>query len=243
MIDQALQRAIDSLALPNVLIGHRLITPGDEFALFEQEAVSIDSSAVEMRRASGAVRIVGRSLLARLGYPECAVPKTPSGAPSWPAGVTGSFAHDERVAIAAVALRRDVDSVGIDVEPAEALEPNMLPVVATPQERARIGDAPLNGRLLFAAKEAVYKAVYPLDRIFLDYHDIDVDLAGRKAIARNGRVISLRFCLSTHLVVLALTRGVPATTSCVPKSSIRAFRTRQKATSRHSTRPRISCNT
>ena len=201
--DSSLASAIDALSVPGVMIGHRLISPGDEHALMPQEAHAFASSVVEVRRASGAARIVARALLAQLGHPECVLPKAASGAPIWPAGVIGSLAHDSRVAIAAVGRRRDVGALGIDVEPAEFLPSELLELVATPQERERIGDDPYHGRLLFAAKEAVYKAVYPLDRTFLDHHDVQVNFADRKAIVRNGRVVELRFCIAAHLVVLA----------------------------------------
>ena len=69
----------------------------------------------------------------------------------------------------------------------------MLELIATPQELRKIADDPLRGKLLFAAKEAVYKAVYPLDRVFLEFHDIEVDLAGRKAVTRAGRAVALRY--------------------------------------------------
>ena len=81
---------------------------------------------------------------------------------------------------------------------------DMLEMIATPQELRRIADDPLRGKVLFAAKEAVYKAVYPLDRVFLEFRDIEVDLAGRRAMTRTGRVVALRFRLSSHVVVLAL---------------------------------------
>jgi len=97
--------------------------------------------------------------------------------------------------------------LGIDVEPAELLPPELLDLIATPREQLRICDDPYRGRLLFAAKEAVYKAVYPLDQMFLDHHDIHVDLADRKAVLRNGRVVELRVCMAAHLVVLALIRA------------------------------------
>jgi 4'-phosphopantetheinyl transferase EntD len=203
-VDPSLRQAIKSLSLPGLLIDHRLISLGDEFALLEEETESIASRVVKVRRASGAARIVGRQLLARLGFAPCALPKGPSGAPIWPAGIAGSFAHDDSVAVAAVGMSRDVGAVGIDIEPAALLPPDMLELVATPREQLRIDDDPCRGRLLFAAKEAVYKAVHPLDQMFLDYHAIQVDLAGRKAVLRNGRVFELRFCISAHLVVLAL---------------------------------------
>jgi 4'-phosphopantetheinyl transferase EntD len=204
--DSALQPALDALAFAGVAIGHRLISPGDENALLPQEAPAFAASVVKVRRASGAARIVARHLLTRLGEHECALPKGPSGAPIWPAGIVGSLAHDARVAVAAIGMRRDVAALGIDVEPAEALPPDLLEMVATPRELRKIGDDPYRGRLLFVAKEAVYKAVHPLDQTFLDHHDVEVDLAGRKAIVRDGRTVELRFCISTHLVVLAFLR-------------------------------------
>lgn len=205
--DPSLQRAIEALSLPGVLAGHRLISAGDEGALLPEEQHSITATTIGVRRASGAARRVARALLARLGFPGCALPRTASGAPEWPADVTGSLAHDARVAVAAVAMRRDVRSLGIDVEPAEPLPPELVDIVATDEERRRIGEDPYRGRLLFAAKEATYKAVYQLDQQFLDFPDIEVDLAGRKAVVRNGRVLDLHFCCATHLVVLALVRA------------------------------------
>jgi Phosphopantetheinyl transferase component of siderophore synthetase len=55
-------------------------------------------------------------------------------------------------------MRADVGALGIDVEPAECLPSELLDLVATPQERLNLGDDVYRGRLLFVAKEAVYKA-------------------------------------------------------------------------------------
>ena len=126
-----------SLAVPGILIGHRVIQPGDETALLETEIKTITSPAPEKRRASGAARIVGRALLKQLGVPEGAIPKRVSGAPLWPDGVTGSFAHDQLVAVAAAGLRKNVGAVGIDIEPATMLPDDMFDLVTTPTERSR----------------------------------------------------------------------------------------------------------
>src|SRR5215475_15727645 len=144
--DPALQSAIDALSFPGIMIGHRLISPGDEHALLPEEAPTFASSVVKVRRASGAARVAVRQLLARLGYPECPVPRAPSGAPIWPMGVVGSLAHDARVAVAAVGRSRDVAALGIDVEPAQCLPPELMDMIATPQERLEIGDDPFRGR-------------------------------------------------------------------------------------------------
>ena len=202
--DQQFGLSLGTLAPAGILIGHRLITVGDEHALMPEEAGAFARSAVQVRRASGAARIVARTLLDRLGYEKTALPKSLGGAPIWPKGVLGSLAHDSRVAVAAVATSENLEGVGIDVEPAEILPADLLHLVTTPRERTRIESDPYRGRLFFVAKEAVYKAVYPLDREMLGHHDVEVDLANRQATVRNGRVCKLRFCISTHLVALAL---------------------------------------
>lgn len=206
--DPLFQSAIDTLALPGVAVGHRLISPGDEHALLKEEVPALAASVVKVRRASGAARIVARQLLTQLGYANCALPKGPAGAPVWPAGIVGSLAHDSRVAVAAVGMRADVGALGIDVEPAECLPSELLDLVVTPQERLNLGDDVYRGRLLFVAKEAVYKAIHPLDQTFLEHHDVEVNLSERKAVVRGGRVVELRFSISAHhLVALAFLRA------------------------------------
>ena len=111
-------------------------------------------------------------------------------------------------------MRANVCALGIDVEPAERLPSELLELVATPQERLKLGDDPYRGRLLFVAKEAVYKAVYPLDRKFLEHHDVQVNLKERKAIVHNGRIVELRFFGGLNLEEIAEVIGVaPITVS------------------------------
>jgi 4'-phosphopantetheinyl transferase EntD len=202
-----LEQALDAFSVPGLLIGHRVISLGDEGALRDAEATSISSSIANVRRASGAARVVARSLLAQLGYPEAQVPKGAGGAPVWPGGVVGSLAHDDEIAVAALGLRRDFASVGIDVERTGALPPDMLALVATQSERHGIEDDLVKAKLLFVVKEAVYKAVFPLDRVFLEFGDIEVDVAARTATTRSGRALSLRSCVSSHIVALALVKA------------------------------------
>jgi 4'-phosphopantetheinyl transferase EntD len=208
-VHSTLESAINDLFFSRIVIGHRIIAPGDEHALMPQELPAFASSVKKVQRASGAARITARKLLRGLGHPPCALPKLPSGATDWPAGVVGSLAHDSHIAVAALGLSSNVSALGIDIEPAELLPPELLYIVATPQERLRIDDDPYRGRLLFAVKEAVYKAVYPLDGVFLEHHDVQVDLAERKATTRYGRTVKFKFCVSSHLVVVVFVPVAP----------------------------------
>jgi 4'-phosphopantetheinyl transferase EntD len=198
-----LARAIEAMSVPGILVDHRLIADGDELALLPAEVAAFAGSVLKVRRASGAARIVARMLLSRFGREPYAIPKSTAGMPVWPNGIVGSLAHDTKVAIAAMAAQPEFQSVGIDIEPAEPLAPDLLGIVATAKERDRIEDDPFRGRLLFSIKEAIYKAVYPLDRTFLDHHDVEVSLADGTAVVRNGRVVRFRHCAATHIVALA----------------------------------------
>ena len=66
---------------------------------------------------------------------------------------------NSNVGVAAVALQRDFVSIGIDIEPAEALPPEIVKTIATPREQLALNAYAYGGRLLFVAKEAVFKAV------------------------------------------------------------------------------------
>jgi 4'-phosphopantetheinyl transferase EntD len=201
--DLSLQRAIDTLTVPGLLIGHRVISQGDELALLHEEVMSLSFPAIQRRRASGAARRMARELMKSMGFVGLPILRSTFGAPIWPAGVVGSMAHDDQIAVATVGLRSDLDAVGIDIEPAAPLQSDMLDLIATPSELHAIADNPLVAKILFVIKEAVYKATYPLDHEFLDFHDIEVDLANRIATTRTGRTLALHWCVFSHVLVVA----------------------------------------
>ena len=101
--DSTLSIALSALVRPGILIGHRLIAPGDEHALLAAELSAFSRSILKVRRQSGAARGLARDLLKKAGFGEIAIPKSPSGAPVWPPSIVGSLAHDDDVAIAAIA--------------------------------------------------------------------------------------------------------------------------------------------
>ncbi|MER8752480.1 4'-phosphopantetheinyl transferase superfamily protein [Mesorhizobium sp. M1050] len=192
-----------ALAPIGVRVGCRVIRDGDEGHLLPEEARSIPARQPAMRRASGAARWIAHGLLAELGMNGVASPRAPTGAPVWPDGITGSLAHDDDMAVAAVAPIGHIASLGIDVEPAQPLPDEIFALVTIPADRTDAADRHLAGRILFCAKEAVYKAVYPLDREVLGYEDITVDLNAGQATTKTGRKVSLAYCVAPRVVVLA----------------------------------------
>jgi 4'-phosphopantetheinyl transferase EntD len=204
--ETTLLQAMAAIAPSGVRIGCRFIRDGDEAHLLPDEARSIPARQPAMRRASGAARWIAHGLLADIGFDDVAILRTPSGAPVWPDGITGSLAHDDEMAVAAIASVSGIGSLGIDVEPAQPLPDDIFALVATHADVTDAVDRRLAGRVLFSAKEAVYKAVYPLDRQILGYEDITVDLNAGHATTTMGRRASLAYCVAPRVVVLAFVR-------------------------------------
>jgi 4'-phosphopantetheinyl transferase EntD len=145
------------------------------------EEVKIIAHAVDARRREYAtVRSCARACLGRLGYEPVPILPGLGGAPSWPAGVLGSMTHCAGYAAAAVAPFSQISAVGIDAEPDAPLPDGVLDLIATPAERDRLTvtrpetEGSNWDRLLFSAKEAVYKAWFPLVGEWLDHQEAEI---------------------------------------------------------------------
>jgi enterobactin synthetase component D len=123
------------------------------------------------------------------------IPITAAGLPSWPDGIVGSITHAGGFVSAAVALRKHAISIGIDCErlmtKKVALE--IATLVATPAElAAAMAQTGLDENdaltLLFSAKEAVFKCLYPLSGLFFTFLDIEVVVAGTAPCCFSARV-------------------------------------------------------
>jgi 4'-phosphopantetheinyl transferase EntD len=154
---------------------------GDELTaeLFSEEKDFIAREVESRQREFTTSRECAHAALDRLGVPLVPVLPDSFGAPRWPAGVAGSITHCDGYRAAAVARTTDVVSLGIDAEPNEAL-PGMVNVIASDSERARLaelaGAAPgiCWDRLLFSAKESVYKTWFPLARRWCGFESADI---------------------------------------------------------------------
>jgi 4'-phosphopantetheinyl transferase EntD len=98
----------------------------------------------------------------------------------WPDGVVGAITHCAGFRAAAVAWSADVRSVGLDAEPHVALPDGVLRAVSDEGERALLAtlerDAPdvRWDKVLFSAKETVYKAWFPLTGRWLGFEDAEL---------------------------------------------------------------------
>jgi 4'-phosphopantetheinyl transferase EntD len=151
-------------------------------ALFPEEEAIIARAVPRRRREFATARACARAALARLGEPPVPILRDSHGAPQWPEGVVGSIAHCAGYRAAVVSRSHDVAAIGFDAERNEPLPDRVLDEIALARERARIARLAAASpavhwdRLLFCAKESVYKTWFPLTGRWLDFDTADVSI-------------------------------------------------------------------
>lgn len=173
---------IEQILPPGVACAEAFVDPADA-VLFPEEEALVATAVDKRRREFATARGCARSALAALGVPPAPILPGKRGAPRWPPGFVGSITHCAGYRAAAVARSRDLLTIGIDAEPDDVLPDDVLDVVSLPGERARLRDlaravpgACCWDRLLFSAKESVYKAWFPLACRWLGFEDADITI-------------------------------------------------------------------
>ncbi|MFF4324786.1 4'-phosphopantetheinyl transferase [Streptomyces sp. NPDC001568] len=161
--------------LPEGVRASESFGPDGAAVLHPEEAVLVAGATQERREEFTTVRGCARRALAALGLPPTPVLPGRRNVPQWPAGVVGSMTHCAGYRAAVLARDTDLMAVGIDAEPDRPLPRGVLESIALPQElawaRATGAGRYCRDRLLFSAKEAVYKTWYPLVGTELDFED------------------------------------------------------------------------
>ncbi len=168
MIEGLLPHGVVAVETFDDVLGHPSF-PGEE---------SLVANAVATRRREFiTARHCAREALAKLGYAPAPIRAGPKREPLWPTGVVGSITHTTGFRAAAVASQSVVASIGIDAEQNDKLPDGIEESVTVRGERemlaalSRAFPATNWGRLLFSAKESVYKAWYPLTGRGLGFED------------------------------------------------------------------------
>jgi 4'-phosphopantetheinyl transferase EntD len=120
-------------------------------------------------------RYCARQAMQKLELPATAIPKGADRAPVWPDNICGSISHSGDKAAAVIAWRSELAGIGLDIESAEPLTPEIAEMVCRPEEQV----TDMNGehaKLLFSIKEAVYKCIYPLVHCFVDFQEMEIVL-------------------------------------------------------------------
>jgi 4'-phosphopantetheinyl transferase EntD len=151
--------------------------------LFTAEEEFLRRSVEKRRREFATGRQLARTLLVEaVGQAGPLLPDS-DGVPRWPKGIVGSITHCSSLCAVALARVEEYVGLGLDVEPALPIESNLLPLILSGVERERWKRLPpslhsIGGRLAFTIKEAVYKSIFPISRVFLDFLQVEITLEG-----------------------------------------------------------------
>ncbi|MFE3293442.1 4'-phosphopantetheinyl transferase [Rhodococcus sp. NPDC059234] len=170
---------IESILPDGVAYAELFEDPPGLTALPQEEAL-IARAVDKRRREFISVRHCAREAMAKLGVDAAPILKGDRGVPLFPRGVVGSLTHCDGYRGAVLGYSMQVRSVGIDAEPHGPLPDGVLDAVSLPEERielaAKADDRVHWDRLLFCAKEATYKAWFPLTGRWLGFEDARITL-------------------------------------------------------------------
>lgn len=169
-----------------VLLAEMPPEQADPGLLAAAELDSLRNAVDKRRREYAAGRLLARELLRRADAPVEALLSDADRVPRWPAAVHGSISHCRSLCAVAVVDAASASGVGIDVENAQPLREELHGMILREAERPRIAALPpslrdLGGMLVFSIKEAVYKAIYPHRRVFLEFHQVELRFEGDDA--------------------------------------------------------------
>jgi 4'-phosphopantetheinyl transferase EntD len=217
---------LDEIVPPQVVAVEAFDDP-DDLQLYPEEQAVLQKAVASRRIEFGTARWCARQALAKLGLPPAPILPGLRGAPGWPSGVVGSMTHCAGYRAAALAYSREVATIGIDAEPHTALPDGVGDVIASHAEQRALaelaGAAPevFWDKLLFSAKEATYKAWFPLTQRWLGFNDAVIRinaadgtftaqllvpgpvLGGRQLTEFSGRWLARDGLVITSIAVLA----------------------------------------
>lgn len=146
--------------------------------LHADELVAAKSFKAEKRRLDF---LRGRWLYHQVSPHKAPLTSDGTGQATWPPDTRGSISH--KVGNVAVALTDKNHSVGIDLEDPRKVGIHLLAKIAQADEYAKLKhDFAASGKsaadslalaAIFAGKEAVFKAIYPLTNEFFYFHDFE----------------------------------------------------------------------
>jgi 4'-phosphopantetheinyl transferase EntD len=180
-------QANDFLAnlFPGNVTAHDVMLADQYFPLYAEEAGAIVRSVPSRRIEFSAGRFCARMAMRRLGYPAAVVPAGADRAPVWPLGLVGSISHCRGYCAAVLAQCKHFRSIGLDVEQRGAVSPSLESSILRSEEIEMLralaqADSMDWLTLYFSAKEATYKALYPLHRKLIGFHEVRICLDREK---------------------------------------------------------------
>lgn len=144
---------------------------------YPEEAEQLKYASEQRMTEFATGRLCARRALHKIGVGPHAILIGANREPIWPDQVTGSITHCPGFYAAAVCMRSAVASLGIDAEPHQKLPVGTIEHVLFGRERRWVEGAPKGvfwDRLIFSAKESLYKAWFQLTAEWLGFENASI---------------------------------------------------------------------
>lgn len=144
---------------------------------YPEEEVLITQAVAKRQQEFRAGRHCAHQAMTQLGIQPQPILRDAQRAPVWPEGLLGSISHCRDFCLAACATDVRLKGLGVDVEPLEPLKHGTRRYIQTDAETAFMQEQPqLPARLIFSAKESLYKCYHPLVRTFFGFHSVELEV-------------------------------------------------------------------
>lgn len=188
----SVEQVVGRLAPEGAAVAACRVHPSLEEDLTDQERALVATARPARRSEFAAGRACAHRALVEIGAPAPSIACGRRRQPLWPTGVTGSISHADGLAVAVAARTRPgIASLGVDLEVAARLEDELWPHVLTRSERDACAAStdPTSAARVFSAKEAVFKALYPVLGAEIDFLEAHAELGrhgGQVAVPHLG---------------------------------------------------------
>ena len=147
---------------------------GPQPDLMQGEGAHLARAVPARKLEFAAGRAAARQAMAAIAHAAAPVMVSHNRSPIWPIGLHGTISHSQGLCVAVVTTTRH--SIGIDIEEATPLDPSLLREIVPNQTMSLNGPKALRlAKLIFCAKEAAFKAQYPLSQQLFGFDHMDID--------------------------------------------------------------------
>ena len=155
-----------------------------EFLILSEEHAIAESFGSQKRPAEFTLgRIYAHGALSRFGLESEPILRNPeTREPCWPDSIWGSITHSAGFAAVAVGLKKEIKGIGIDLESfSRSVDLKIRRHVCVDSELEWLESLPTKQanhalRIIFSAKESIFKCIYPGTKTHLSFKDAAVSV-------------------------------------------------------------------
>ncbi|MCB0317203.1 MAG: 4'-phosphopantetheinyl transferase superfamily protein [Bdellovibrionales bacterium] len=171
-----------------------------DILLTEEISLAEKISSISRKQQFFIGRVAAHLAIKKLGL-ETNIPilRTDNKTPLWPSNILGSISHTDTLALAAVAKKEKMLTIGVDIEALYKADISLCNRIATENEKTCADNNPEKILQLFSAKEAIYKAVSPISSVTPGFKDVELAVTGDsiQVTAIAGRGLEIKALLES----------------------------------------------